>query len=858
MKKIFTLLCVLLGGTAIAHAQFSLTTIGTAVTEDFQSFQGNGCSPTPAAGQLDSKTYAIYGMTNGGGAGGPVTPNDLPFGDTAFVGDLARAYRYSPVVGGGLYAYNDTLTGVKMMWYQPTGGDFTPGELWVRVSNNTGAMLTDVQFDYDFSYFNDGPRSQNIDFEYSSDSVNFISLSADTTLGAADATLYTAAHTHTVSGLAFANNTSMFFRWITNDRSGQGARDEIGFDNISITPLPVSTSSTIAFVGASASISEIGGSINVDIQQNIAVACSVDVNVSGTATNGTDYSYTSLVVFDGTSTSFALPVTILDDILVEPNEDVIMTLANPTGTCLVSANTYTLTILDDDTPSEISFPQATANINEAVGTASFTLNQTIAKPCSVEVAIYGGSATAPADFTFSSPYLVVFDGISTTSPAITIPVIDDALVEGNENAMFMLQNATAGCINGANDSLTVNIQDNDFPTYPIGTITTVNAVGSPDSLNVVCHISGVVHGVNYRLSANGLQFVVADATGSIWAFAQTNAVGYTVTEGDQVTMQGAVIQGNGTTQFRIDSLTVTATAQPLMAVTTVTAFDETVEADLLKVDMVKFINPAAWTPTPGGFSMQATNNVDTFEIRIDNDVDLYNLPAPTCKWMNITGLLQQFDTQTPFLTGYRLAPRYETDIECMPDPAVDFVNSTNSVLENVGTINVTVTIVNPNPDPTDVTFSTTGTATLGTDYTLTPSTVTFPGNSSTPVNLAINVIDDATFEPAETIILTIASATNNATISTTTSTITIAESDVVSIAPALAKEAISLYPNPGSSSFSIQTSENVKAIKVINALGQTVATSTTTHVETAALTSGIYHIQVETTNGVWNGKWVKE
>lgn len=864
MRKIITICCLLFAGISATHAQFSLTAIGTAATEDFQTFEGTGCSPTPITGQLDSKTFAIFGCTNGTGAA--TVPNDLPFNDTAFVGDLARGYRYNPVTIAGLYAYHDTTGGNtnRMMWIQPTGADLTPGAIWTRVVNNTGVTLTDVQFDFDFVYFNDGTRSQSIAFEYSTDSVNFMPLYGDTTITAPDGVLYTTPLSYTVSGLSLANGQTLFFRWTTNDKAGNGARDEMGFDNISVTALPVSTVAAVSFVGTAGTVAENGGIYNVDISQNIAAACSVDVTVSGTATGGgVDFSYNSLVVFDGISASVSLPFTIVDDILIEPSENITMTLANPIGNCTVSAGTYTLTIIDDDTPSEIDFPISAANIGEGAGTANLFLTQSYAKPCSVEVALIGGTAVNPADFTYTSPQLIVFDGITTTSPSIAIPIIDDALVEGGETAIFALANPSAGCALGAVDTLTITIQDNDFPLYNIAPVTTVDANGNPDSLNVVCRLTGVVHGVNYRAALNGLQFVIADTTGSIWLFNQNKQFGYTVTEGDLVGVQGTIIQAAGTTQMRIDTIVVLGSGQPLMPITNITApFTEPNEADLLKITMVKFVNPAAWTTTPppnaGGFTMQATDNVNTWDVRIDNDVDLYdNALAPTCKWMTITGLLQQFDQAAPFTTGYRLACRYQSDIVCMPDPIVAITSNTTSVLESVGSFTVSVDITNPNPDTTSVTITTSGTATAGTDYTFTPTTVKFPGNSSATIPVTITVVNDGVLEPAETVILTLTNPTNNATISSSSVTVTI-EDTGVAITPSLAKEAISLYPNPGKESFTIRTSEKVTNIKVYNTLGQLVTETTATTVPTNALNAGIYHIQVETTNGVWNSKWVKE
>jgi hypothetical protein len=53
--------------------------------------------------------------------------------------------------------------------------------------------------------------------------------------------------------------------------------------------------------------------------------------------------------------------------------------------------------------------------------------------------------------------------------------------------------------------------------------------------------------------------------------------------------------------------------------------------------------------------------VDTFDIRIDNDVNLFNSPAPTGTFSMI-GVGSQFDASAPHTSGYQLCPRYLQDL----------------------------------------------------------------------------------------------------------------------------------------------------------------------------------------------------
>ncbi len=859
MKKGLLLIAILFVGVAAVYSQFNMTTIGTPVMEDFQSFDASGCSPTPSAGQLDTKAFAFYGFTTGN----PAVPNDLPFSDTAFAGDYARGFRTAPVTIAGLYCHYDSATTERMMWVQPTGSDFTPGELWIRACNQTGVTLTDVEFGFDMSYFNDGPRSQSLVLEYSSDSVNFITLASDTTLGAADGLMYSSPILFNVSGLSLADGQCMFFRLVSDDFSGAGARDELGIDNIMVTAMPVSSTPVVSLGISATTLAESAGSYGYYVNISTPGNCQVDLSISGTATQGVDYNLIggTTITLDSINLSVLSGVDIIDDLLAETTEDIVITLSNPVGCTIGSPAVAVISIIDNDSQptSDISFPVATANVGEGIGNAVMTINQTVALPCSVEVALNSGTASNPQDFVFSNPTLVVFDGI-TPSQTITIPVIDDALTEGTETADFVLQNVSgAGCSLTANNFLTVFIEDNDFPLYPIGLVTTQDANGTPDSVDVVCRLTGVVHGINYRASNNGLQFVIKDSTGTIWTFNNNQNFGYTVTEGDRVGILGQILSFNGLTQIRIDTMVKLGGNQSLMGALPVTSFVEANEADLVKIEMVKLVNPTQWTGTGSGFNVRVTNNVDTFVVRIDNDANLYSMPAPSCEWMNITGLLSQFDASSPYSSGYQLQPRSDFDIDCLLSPTVSFANVRDTLPENTGTVTVYVNISNANPDATEVTVTATGTATGGgTDYTLAATTVSFPGNSVTALPVTINVTDDALVEGYETVILTLTNPTNSATVSGSAYTLVIEDNDGVGINPALDKNAVRLFPNPGNASFSVKTSHILNEVIVTSILGKEIIKTTQSEINMSYLPAGIYFIQVNTESGTWNGRWIKE
>jgi len=100
--------------------------------------------------------------------------------------------------------------------------------------------------------------------------------------------------------------------------------------------------------------------------------------------------------------------------------------------------------------------------------------------------------------------------------------------------------------------------------------------------------------------------------------------------------------------------------------------------------------------------------------------------------------------------------------------------------------------------PLTVTFTLTGTATNGTDYTTLPLTATFAAGSPT-VEVVVTPMSDATAEPAETVILTLTSVAPYELGSPATATVTIVAdtvSPVVSVTT-LDATAAELGPDPG-------------------------------------------------------------
>jgi len=233
------LLVSLLFLPAVALAQLSLTTSGATVTIDFDNtvsgvnngtFAGSGFQPSPSAGQLNSNAWAMTGWSDG----------TLNFGGTQNSGDFARGTTTAAVTTGGVYALNDG--GNRRFLIQPAASDWAPGTLTLRIQNNMGSPLRQIDIAYDLFIRNDQDRANSFNFSYSTDDASYTQVSSMdyTSPGTATNTFFLVGGSSPsrrirISGLDIPNGGYFYVRWSGNDVSGSGSRDEFALDNIAVT-----------------------------------------------------------------------------------------------------------------------------------------------------------------------------------------------------------------------------------------------------------------------------------------------------------------------------------------------------------------------------------------------------------------------------------------------------------------------------------------------------------------------------------------------------------------------------------------------------------------------------------------------
>jgi len=301
---------LLLAGPRGAAAQISLSSDGTEVTRDFNSFNGSGFAPNPSTGQLNSNEFIATGLSDG----------DLDFGGTGDSGDFARGNSPGGETTGGIYAF-DVATDDYSLGVQPTSGDFTSGTFVSQYQNNTGDDLTAFKLAYDIEVLNDADRASSINAAYASGSCGstpsdseFTALSSldFTSPEAADnsPSWNTTAKEIAVSGLSISDGNCLFIRFESDDVSGSGSRDELALNNLSLTP----NTPTVQFSGSGGTVNESEGSTTLTVELSNPDNESVDVDVKfNTGSSTAEQSdFTSTFPNSDLSTTISFPSTASD------------------------------------------------------------------------------------------------------------------------------------------------------------------------------------------------------------------------------------------------------------------------------------------------------------------------------------------------------------------------------------------------------------------------------------------------------------------------------------------------------------------------------------------------------------------
>lgn len=299
----------------------------------------------------------------------------------------------------------------------------------------------------------------------------------------------------------------------------------------------------------------------------------------------------------------------------------------------------------------------------------------------VVVDVVGGTATAGEDFpgVFPLPEFSFPIGL-LNDQTFTFAAIDDEEPEGEETVELAIE-VTSGEVTLLIDTITIYIQPSDltYPVYDIATVRSVDLVsGVADSLGVSCELRGIAHGWNDYPS--GLQFTLIDSTDGINVFSPLSDFGYEeVVPGDSLRIRGTIAQFAGLTQIVADTVLYEGsgflTEQPAL----VQELGEATESHVIRLKCVELVDPEQWTNSAPSFEVDITTGTNVYTMRIDANTDLF-LTEPPIGVFGVTGIGDQRDFDAPHFDGYRISPRYQSDLTD-PVEAVFSVTSPWNLLE---------------------------------------------------------------------------------------------------------------------------------------------------------------------------------
>lgn len=460
---------------------FDISNTNTAVTIDFDNavtgingaaFNGSGIDTAFSSGKINSSAFRISGLSDG----------NTSFGGTYTTGDFARGTSSGGVTTGGVYAFDtDNSAGTNYcLGFQASGTDMTSGEIVLKTFNETGSTINNILVSYTIKTYNDQGFSTYIYPSYSTDDVNYTSLSnynyttTETASGAPSWTSTT--YSILIDNLTLTTGNPFYFKWETDDYSGSGSRDELGLDDISITLNPSITAYYYSGSGALENTSNWGTTTDGSgtnpsnftdplqyfyLQNTSSVSTTANLTISGSGSK--------LIVGDGSTattltvnSSFSLAATID----VSANSNLILqhtslpSLGSLASSSTVTFNPGTSFDLPTATYGNIVIDNSSVN-NPATSTdLVFAGNFTLQNSASFSCTNYNLHTTGTANQTISangnSLSVGFFENNNTYSKTGTLTLASNSPISINDRIIMNNTGASNAFIDGGN---TITVAD---------------------------------------------------------------------------------------------------------------------------------------------------------------------------------------------------------------------------------------------------------------------------------------------------------------------------------------------------------------------------------------------------------------
>ena len=582
------------------------------------------------------------------------------------------------------------------------------------------------------------------------------------------------------------------------------------------------TSTTSATVEAPATTALITVQLSAVSGANTVVTIVPDA-LHSTATQGADLSFAvgpSILIPAG-DLSADIEVSIVDDLVFEVDEMLILNVTGATNANLGANTQHTLTILGNDataTPT-VEFAAATSNVVEAPDTtALITVQLSEASGAATEVTIVvnagGSTATTPADFTYGvGPTVTIPAG--DTSANIEIHIVDDSLFEIDETLALTIT-AAPNAILGTTLDHVLTIATNDVSATPnVDFALASSIVDEAPSAGALVRVQlSAVSGANtvvtiapdtQNSTAHGpadFSYAVGPSVtipaGATFANIEVDIVDDALFEVDETLILDltAAVNSNVGTNITRHVLTIQtndpgATPDVNFAATTSSVTEGAAARATITVQLSEVSGAdTAVTVTPDLAGSTAAFNTDyTYVSGPDLIIPAGDLSADIEVATTNNNRFEVDETLilniTAAVNANIIMPVSHTltivDDDASAMPNVGFAVAASSANESSGTALITVQLNTVSGADTVVTISETLASIQAEDYAyVTGPSVTVP-KGSLSTDIEINIVNDSLLEAAESLVLTIDSATNATTTGINQHILTIPANDNASV-----------------------------------------------------------------------------
>ena len=536
---------------------------------------------------------------------------------------------------------------------------------------------------------------------------------------------------------------------------------------------------TVFFTLASQSVHENARSVDIEVQLMPAQATDVTVpfSLGGTAILGQDYTLKDknpLVIPAGQTKAY-ISLSLVSDGLDEPDKTVEVTLGFASGAVLSLPKAQLITLIDDDPLPEVSFFKSDQSVKEDVGDVKVQVQLSAASSMPITVPLsLSGSATPGIDYLFNQSSVVIPPG--SKSATLTIQVVDDSVPEAYETVVIAMGQPTNAVLGTPNAFPLTLIDDDPQPEVTFA---------QPDQ-SVEENVGNV--NVQVQLSvASSLPITVPLSLGG----SATSGVDYIFNQSSVVIPPGST-SASFTLQVVDDLLqessetVVIAMGQPTNAILgkpnayLLTLIDNDPQPEVTFVQSDQSVDESA-----GYLNVQLQlSAASSLPITVPISLNGSATPGVDYLFSQSTVVIPPGSTSAAFtlqVVDDLLQEAYETVVIAMgqptnavlgtpnvylltlidndPQPEVTFVQSDQSVEENVGNVSVQLQLSAASSLPITVPLSMDGSATPGIDYLFAQSYVVFtPG--STSASFTFQVLDDPVQESSKAIVITLGEPVN--------------------------------------------------------------------------------------------------